>query len=136
MAGPRTKALDRAGVAERAGRARFFLDVAGSYTVEQRSAARAVGSSNAIEAGIAAADAICGRLLGERSNSERHADAVDLLRRALPKQSAPASALRRLLDVKTRVQYGENEVGLVAASENLQRAEALVEAMEQVLAIE
>ena len=130
----RTRALDARGTAERAARALAFLEVARANAETDTSAQRAVSASTAIEAGIAASDAICGRLLGEHSNSERHADAVDLLRRALPRDAAAANALRRLLEAKSLVQYGSTQVTTSAALGHLQRAETLVLAMEAVLA--
>lgn len=129
----RTKTLDSSGTAERAARARAFLAVAREYAVAESSAARAVATSNAVEAGIAAGDAICGRRLGEHSNSDRHADAVDLLRRAASQETGAVNALRRLLDVKSRAQYGSSEMSRSVALENLRRAESIVEAMERVL---
>ena len=82
----RIKTIDAKGVAERAARARVFLTVAREHADGATSAARAVASSNAVEAGIAAADAICGRLLGEHSNSDRHEDAINLLDRAAARE--------------------------------------------------
>lgn len=130
----RTRTLDATGTAERAARARAFLAVARDHAQAESSASRAVGTSNAVEAGIAAGDAICGRRLGGHSNSDSHADAIDLLRRAAPDETAAVNALRRVLDVKSRAQYGASEITRSVAAENLRRAQAMVEAMERVFA--
>ena len=130
----RTKSLDRAGVSQRASRARAFLNVAEMLGGSASSAERAVGISNAVEAGIAAADAICGERLGHRSADDDHVAAVALLKQALPREAAPRNALHRLLTVKTRAQYGDGEMGASLLTENLERARMLVSATERILA--
>ncbi|WP_349899390.1 hypothetical protein [Parafrigoribacterium soli] len=69
-----------------------------------------VAGSNAILAGIAAADAICGLVLGERSSGDDHAQAIMLLKRATHPSTKAANSLRRLLTQKTPVQYGVDAI--------------------------
>lgn len=75
-----------------------------------------VAGSNAILAGIAAADAICGLVLGERSAGEDHAQAVDLLKRATHPSTKAANSLARLLTQKTPVQYGADAISATDAA--------------------
>lgn len=69
-------------------------------------------SANSIAAtyvlcGIAAADAVCCRRLGEYSRSENHADAVELLKRVDPSLAPPLS---RLVSDKSADAYGASTV--------------------------
>ncbi|GAA4672381.1 hypothetical protein GCM10025780_15700 [Frondihabitans cladoniiphilus] len=97
-------------VRERAGAAREFLQVAEeqfAYTVgPEPSAAAQVSASNSILAGIAASDALCGRVLGVRASDGAHAAAADLLATVLPQGRLLAVKLRRLLRDKSQLQYG------------------------------
>jgi len=58
--------------------------------------------TNAVHAGIAAADAICIRILGKYSANAAHQEAASLLKLANPKL---ATHLSRLLALKTRAGY-------------------------------
>ena|SRR5664280_2357946 len=98
---PRTRKATPVDVRHRAGAAREHLQV----TLErldyvegetERSAEAQVAASNAISAGIAAADAICGAVLGERASDQDHRAAVTLLATVTPDGPAvhQASALR------------------------------------------
>lgn len=108
------------------GEARAYLEAAELYASSDSAAERKVSGSNSILAGIAAADAICGLLLGERSSGEDHGQAVDLLTRALsPAKKAPNS-LRRLLSEKTPVQYGVHPVSAADAAQLAKWARDLV----------
>ncbi|MYB45331.1 MAG: hypothetical protein F4X18_00215 [Acidimicrobiia bacterium] len=66
---------------------------------------RSVAVSNAVLAGIAAADSICCRTLRKRSASGNHADAVDLLKQAPGKAPDAAVHLMILIGVKGMAQY-------------------------------
>jgi len=89
---------------------------------------------NAINAGIAAADAICGSKLGYRSNGQDHKQAIRILTQALPEKKTPARDLGRLLETKTLTSYGTNHITETKASELLKYATRLVDEMESVLA--
>jgi hypothetical protein len=88
---------------------------------------------NAVNAGIAAADAICGFQLGYRSNGQDHKQAVALLTTALPGRKTAAIDLGRLLEAKTLTSYGANHITEVRASNLLKDATRLVQQMEVVL---
>ena len=115
------------------GAAREYLQVAlerveyGDGTADPSAAAQ-VAASNAISAGIAATDAICGAVLGERANDQDHRSAVELLSTVEPGGSALASRLRRLLKDKSLLQYGGFCTPAVARTA-VRDAQALVDAL-------
>jgi hypothetical protein len=59
----RTSPLDPAAVRARAAQAKVFLETA-RLTLGDSPAANSVAGTNAVHAGIAAADSICGKVLG------------------------------------------------------------------------
>ena len=89
---------------------------------------------NAVNAGIAAADAICGATLGYRSSGQDHKQAVGLLAQALPTKKSAARDLGRLLEAKTLTSYGSSHITEARASELLKYATRLVAEMEATLA--
>lgn len=68
-------------------------------------------TSLAIHVVINAADAVCRALLGERAAGEAHQQALDLLQTA----GAVEKELRRLLPLKTRVEYEPDDVAIGVA---------------------
>jgi len=118
---------------QRAGTAREHLEVALERLALvdgklEPSAAAQVAASNAINAGIAATDAICGAVLGERANDPDHRAAVDMLATVKPDGSTLAGKLRRLLKNKSLLQYGGYCTSAVARTA-VRDAQALVDAM-------
>jgi hypothetical protein len=119
--------LNNAEARARLSEARAYLETAELYVASNSPAERKASVSNAILAGIAGADAICGLVLGERSSGEDHAEAVTLLTQAVrPAKKAPNS-LRRLLSEKTPVQYGVQPVSLADAAQLLKWARDVVD---------
>ena len=112
----RTVRLDTPGARARLNEARLYLAAAELLDLGA-SAENKVAGSNAILAGVAAADAICGLVLGERSSGDDHAQAVTLLRRATHPSTKAANSLRRLLTRKTPVQYGTDAISASDASD-------------------
>lgn len=108
-------AIDRAGARARLKEARIYLSAA-ELLDSGGSAESKVAGSNAILAGIAAADAICGLVLGERSASDDHAEAIGLLKRATHPSTKAATSLTRLLTRKTPVQYGVDAISSTDAA--------------------
>ena len=92
------------------------------------SAQAQVAASNAISAGIAAADAIGGAVIGERANDPDHRSAVELLATVKPDGSTLAGTLRRLLKHRSLLQYGEYCTPAVART-TVRGAQSLVDAM-------
>jgi hypothetical protein len=98
-----TKSCTKAEARSRLRQAKEYLDLADLYGPNDPEDRRTVGASNAVLAGIAAADAACCWVLRERSTGQ-HEEAPALLRKVAGAKSA-ANALMRLIDVKTQVQY-------------------------------
>lgn len=88
----------------RLAKARQFLRLA--TTAEGDETLRSAEASLLIEAGIAAADAICCVRLGEASSDQSHEAAVDLLASV---QREAARQLQTLLGLKTSTQYGNDD---------------------------
>ncbi len=63
-----------------------------------------------ILAGIAAADAVCCRALGQHAQGDNHLQAVSLLRSVQPDGPELSIALGVLLGMKTKAAYGERPV--------------------------
>jgi hypothetical protein len=89
-------------------------------------------ASLAVLAGIAASDAICGAVLGERAAGDNHAEAIGLLRQA-SRSTSHAAQLRRLLESKTEVQYSTNLTTEPRAEELMVSARKLVEGAKLIL---
>jgi hypothetical protein len=87
----------------------------------------------AIFAGIAAADAICGHHLGARSSSQDHAAAVDILTKAGPNGKSLSNDLRRLINEKSNVNYGDREISDTKRISLVRSARSLVEALDSEL---
>lgn len=125
-----TVPLDRAGARARLREAQTYLSAA-DLLASGSAAENKVAGSNAILAGIAAADAICGLVLGQRSAGEDHAQAVRLLERATHPSTKAANALKRLLTRKTPVQYGADAISANDAADLVAWARLIVEAAEE-----
>lgn len=91
------------------------------------------GTSSAVLAGIAAADAICGLLLGRWAHGADHSQAVSLLESViLPKaigttSTALATKLTRLLELKNASQYTGVPLARATAHRALENATTLVD---------
>ena len=104
-----TVTLDRAGARARLKEAHVYLSAAELHD-SGGAAENKVAGSVAILAGIAAADAICGLVLGLRSSGDDHAQAIRLLKQATHPSTKAANSLARLLTQKTPVQYGADAI--------------------------
>lgn len=101
-----------------------------------------VAAGNAVLAAIAASDALCCRLLGERSRGQDHRDAVALLEQvrfgtgtdeAQAKRARDlARALATALDLKDDSHYGTLMVGATELRRLIRAAEVLVSAAVEV----
>lgn len=106
------------------------LDVAEAYLEAATVLAGAGGSSrntcigNAVLAGIAAADATCLAVLGERYSGHDHIAAADLLERV---NKGEAVKLRRLVALKTAAHYGARLLSAQQEASALKHAHDLVE---------
>jgi hypothetical protein len=84
-----------------------------------------------VNAGIAAADVICGVRLGKYAAGENHNQAVALLGQAEPDME---KHLRSLLNVKSKVAYTHRSATSAEYTKSRRAAEALVEAARRIAA--
>ncbi len=132
MAAPqRVKTMTKADVHERATVARSYLDTAAQRLADALpvgpSAHATVAAGNAVHAGIAASDAICGQVLGHCYNGPDHSQATTILK-GVKDGTRLAAELARLLSQKTAADYGGYLTAAVA-TDMVARARRLVEAM-------
>jgi len=92
---------------------------------------RGVAAAVAVLGGIAAADAICCIRLGEMFRGEDHAQAVDLLARALPEGARLKNDLVRLLGIKDKVHYQAIIVTSSEAATAIRQAKRILLAAEE-----
>ncbi|HYZ99932.1 MAG TPA: hypothetical protein VE575_14325 [Acidimicrobiales bacterium] len=110
----------------RLAKARQFLTLATAGQEDET--VRSAEASLLIEAGIAAADAICCVRLGERPADQNHQAAVDLL--ASVHRDA-ARRLQTLLGLKTSVQYGTGDPSAARLRAARRAASALMDVARQ-----
>ena len=122
----RTQRCGRAEARTRLQDAHVHLDLAELHGPASDPAARKAAISSTVLAGIAAADAACCAALGERSRSQNHRDATQLVRDVSPGGSDAAKHLARLLDVKDASQYGFEDLTGQRLTAALRQAHALV----------
>ena len=107
-------------------RAEEFLDAAhGSFARGHLHAA----TSNAVHAAIAAMDAVTVFHAGKRSASDRHEEAVDLVKSlglADPELSKRLVQLGRLLGMKNRAEYADTRIKRGEAEDAVRTAERIV----------
>jgi hypothetical protein len=118
-------------------RAREFLEVAELVVDEKDQDASPVyasaAASLAVLAGIAASDAACCKALQERSRSQNHRDAEQLLAQITPEGKKAASDLRELLNLKDKAQYGFLKMSVPEVQKVMRRAKRLVDFGAEVL---
>ena len=103
-----------------------YLEVAELILVDERSEFAGVAAGNAVLAGIAAADAICGKGLKKCFRGEDHRQAADLLEEAFFDGPKCKKTLLRLLDLKDAAHYGFQEFSRVSAQKAVKLAKVLV----------
>lgn len=103
-----------------------FALAAGLHPLSQDGPTRSVAVSNAVLAGIAAADVICCRSLGERSAGSVHAFAAELLKEVPLVGSEARSHLRSLLAIKNMAQYQAQDPSLSETKRALRAMEVLI----------
>jgi hypothetical protein len=112
--------------------AQAYLDVATTVLRERADEEYLnVTADDAILAGIAASDAICGLALGVVHRGDDHHGAEDLLRGATHDGQRLATTLRRLLSLKDAAHYGAPVVSMRKAADATKWAAQLVERARQ-----
>ena len=133
----RTRSCDDNEARQRLDRAREFLEVAELVVDEKDQDASPVyasaAASLAVLAGIAASDAACCKALQERSRSQNHRDAEQLLTRITPGGKKAAGDLRELLNLKDKAQHGFLKMRVSEVQKVMRRANRLVDFAAEVL---
>ena len=133
----RVRPCDDTQAKQRLDRAREFLDVAdlvsGEKGKDDSPVYASAAASLAILAGIAASDAACCKELRQRSRSENHRDAVELLEQIAPNGRRAAKQMRELLDLKDKAQYGFLKLNSTELRKVMRRSKALTSFAEEVL---
>ena len=123
----RTQPASPADVRARLGRAHQYLEVAQVASSDgDDSTHRDAAAALAVLAGIAAADAICGHVLGRYARGQDHGQAVALLSEVRAAKPSGPTALRKLLDAKDGVHYGTTALTPDKARSLLRASETLV----------
>lgn len=125
--GGRVESCDRGQARARLKDAQAQLDLAELADVSGNAQERKAAASCAVVAGIAAADAACCASLGERSRSQDHREAADLLRRIVPGGDKAAAQFSRLIGLKDAAQYGFDDISGAMLTAAQRQARALVE---------
>ena len=109
------------------------LDLAGMADANSSPEERKAAASCAVVAGVAAADAACCDVLGERSRGQDHREASDLLRQIEPGGDQAAKPFGRLIGLKDAAQYGFDEINAAMLATAQRQAKGLVEFAERIL---
>lgn len=126
----RTASCSPTDAKKRAAIAAAYLEAA-EYILKERSELKeenlSVAAGNAVLAGIAASDAICGQRLRKVHRGDDHRGAMELLRSAVPDGKQLSTKLGGLLDAKDEAHYGIFFVSARKASDAVRAARILVE---------
>jgi hypothetical protein len=129
----RTEPCGKAQARARLEDARQQLAYAELHDKSSKPSERKASVATAVLAAIAAADAACCHALGERSRSDDHRDAVNLVKQVAPGGPDAAGKLQRLLSLKDESQYGFGGMGTQKHAVATRQARALVQFAEQTL---
>lgn len=129
----RTQDCGKADAKTRLADARQHLAYAELHGRNSKPAERKASVATAVLAAIAAADAACCHALGERSRSDDHRDAVNLVNHVAPGGDAAGKKLQRLLSLKDASQYGFGGMAAQKHDVVIRHARALVEFAERTL---
>lgn len=130
----RVKKCSPAQARARAAVAAGYLDAAKAIRDEQGRVADQVATGNAVLAAVAAADAICGWLLGEYSRAENHGEAERLLARCARRPhdedwtSGLVRAFAQAIESKDTAHYGFAGISHDSGVRAIRAAERLVAA--------
>lgn len=127
----RVRLMGAADVSTRRADARSYLEAARLFAESTTPADWKTAGSNAVLGGIAAADAICGHVLGHHHRGEDHAAARKLLDQACSPDTRPGGHLKRLMDEKSNFQYSSSHVTQERTRRLVSSLERLVTTMDE-----
>jgi len=131
--GGRTAVCGKPEARTRLSHARAFADTAGLVLDIDDNASLNVAASLAVLAGIAASDAACCAVLGQRTRGQDHREAVRLLSGIALGGTEMGKDLGRLLDLKDNAHYGVLYVSEATARQAVKWAQRIVQAAEMVV---
>ncbi|WIB25673.1 hypothetical protein [Curtobacterium sp. MCSS17_015] len=123
--------MDRAAVRRRRDEAEAYYEVVVLCAGSSSHADWKAAGANAVLGGIAAADAICGAVLGYHHVGENHAQARRLLDTACSPDRQPGNHLKRLTDEKSNFQHSSSRVSRSQTDRLVVALERLVVTMRQ-----
>lgn len=123
----RTKPCSGADANARLRQARLYVEVAELVVSDEPGEQATVATGNAVLAGIAAADAICCSVAGERFRGDDHRRAAEHLG-CVTGDAKLARALRDLIDLKDASHYGVRNVQVRNARRAVRKATQLIDA--------
>lgn len=128
----RVQPCNRGQARNRLAQARAFLHVAELVGAEpDEMATPGVAAALAVLAGIAASDAACCAVLGQRSRGQDHRQAIELLSQIATTGKDMAKDLGRLISIKDDAHYGLLDVSTQRATTALKQARRLVDTASQ-----
>ena len=128
---PRTKPVTIAQAKQYLGKAEEFLASAKDDLTQNRMIA---ATSSAVHAAINASDVVTGIRSGQRSASEVHSQAMELLKVSGADGMALAKDLARLLALKPKAEYDPSDIALGVARQAVEWASRCVQIARRVLA--
>lgn len=131
---PKRRTMNAAEVQIRLRAARKFLEAAEMYAEGDGPSDWQVAGANAVSAGIAASDAITGKILGYCAQGDAHGDALAVLEEATTPSKEPRKHLSALLTEKSGYQYGAAAVRHDVTRSAVRHARHLVDAAEKLVA--
>lgn len=129
----RTEVCGRPEARTRLSHARAFTDTAELVLDIDDNASLNVAASLAVLAGVAASDAACCAVLGQRPRGQDHREAVKLLTGIASGGVEMGKDLGRLLDLKDNAHYGVLYISEAKARQAVKWAHRIVEAAEAVV---
>lgn len=111
---------------QRLNTARAYIETAELILGDERREFSGVAAGNAVLAGIAVADAICGKGLKRCARGEDHRQVAELLESAFFDGPKCKKTLLRLLDLKDAAHYGFQDFSRVSAQKAVKLARELV----------
>lgn len=124
---PRVRPCDRQDAARRYAQAKAFAELAELHPESDDGPARSAAVSNAVLAGVAAADTICCRRLGRHAAGDDHRQALALVDEAGELGREARRHLETLLSVKHKAQYEEVDPTVTEARRAMRAMRSILE---------
>lgn len=127
----RTRRCDHQYATQRYDKAKAFAELAELDPYASKGPTRSAAVSNAVLAGIAAADTICCKRLGRHATGDDHRQALNLLDQAGPLGTSARKQLATLLSAKNKAQYEQIDPTVTEAKRVIRAMRAIVQLASQ-----